>query len=59
MGQDTFSGPGISAYPRGDNPFDDISRLPEEIQEQINAHADEFRTEQDIRQFVQNLTMRA
>ena len=59
MGQDTFSGPGISAYLRGGNPFDDISRLPEEIQEQINAHAEEFRTEQDIRQFVQNLAMRA
>ena len=60
MGQDTFNGPGIAAYLRGTNPYDGgISQLPEDIQEQINAHAEEFRTEEDIHQFVENLARRA
>lgn len=56
---DTFSGPGVSAYLRGSDPVNDINRLPEDIQEQINAHAEEFRTEADIREFVEKLAMRA
>lgn len=56
---DTFNGPGISAYLRGTNAIDGIDALPEDIQEQINAHAEEFQSEQDIRKFVEKLTMRA
>ena len=44
---------------RGSDPANDINRLPEDIQEQINAHAEEFRTEADIREFVEKLAMRA
>lgn len=50
---------GVSAYLRGSDPANDINRLPEDIQEQINAHAEEFRTEADIREFVEKLAMRA
>ena len=43
MQMDTFSGPGLEAYLRGIHPYDSgISQLPEDIQEQINAHAEEF-----------------
>lgn len=60
MQMDTFSGPGLEAYLRGIHPYDSgISQLPEDIQEQINAHAEEFRTEKDIHQFVENLARRA
>ena len=56
---DTFSGPGVSAYLRGSDPANDINRLPEDIQEQINAHAEEFRTEEDLREVVEQRAMRA
>ncbi len=37
----------------------DFYSLPEEVQEQVNAHADEFRTEEDIVNYVRYLGLRA
>ena len=37
----------------------DFYSLPEEVQEQVNAHADEFRTEEDLVAYVRYLGKRA
>ena len=33
--------------------------LPEEVQEQVNAHQDEFHSFEDMRRYVEELTRRA
>ena len=40
--------------------FDDkFFTLPEEIQEQVNAHQAEFRSHEDIRRYVRRLVLRS
>ena len=47
-------------FVRGFLYYDDyFNSLPEEVQEQVNAHADEFRTQDEMRAFVDNLMWRA
>ncbi|NLN82293.1 MAG: hypothetical protein GX136_07110 [Clostridiales bacterium] len=38
---------------------DDFYSLPEEVQEQVNAHADEFRSQAEMRAFIRDLMNRA
>lgn len=40
-----------------DDPY--FAQLPEEIREQVNQHANEFRNKDDLRQFVENLQARS
>lgn len=55
-------GPGFTmgAFLRGWYPYDDqFYNLPEEIQEAVNAHADEIHTVEELRAYVQELNLRA
>ena len=39
--------------------FDDLTALPEEIQEEINQHEDEFHNSADIRRFAEDQIRRS
>lgn len=38
---------------------DDFFSLPEEVQEQVNAHAEEFHSEEEMRRYIRNLMRKA
>lgn len=38
---------------------DDFFSLPEEVQEQVNAHANEFHSEEEMRRYIRNLMRKA
>lgn len=51
---------GLSAYALiNQNYGDDFFSLPEEVQEQVNAHASEFHSQEDMRKFIRDLMRRA
>lgn len=38
---------------------EDLYSLPEEVQEQVNLHADEFRSHEELAAFIRNLGLRS
>lgn len=50
---------GFSAFGIIRDHRDDFFSLPEEVQEQVNAHADEFHSEEEMRRYIRNLMRKA
>lgn len=50
---------GFNAYAIIRDSGGDFFSLPEEVQEQVNAHADEFHSEEEMHRYIRNLMRKA